>query len=185
MVEPVIQYKKDAGLVKNLEIQSQVGLSRALDSFENTRGDWMRRLSLRIGSLQKKYYNNPLGRFFLKHFTTRIIAWLVVRFGILEIGKKRAKSAPELVYDWLKLAKFFHAPVHVESSSGRQVVVCHNECTMGFKPGQGKLCRASMNMDVEIIRRLGGKMTIEYSIAEGADHCRHVIDFPTKQAAQG
>lgn len=158
--------------------QAVAALERDLADFEATRGEWMRRIALNIGKLQQRFGNNSVGRFVLKHFTTRVIAWMIVRLRVLGVGAEAPRSARDLVYDWLKLAKFFHAPVEVQSVTATQVVVCHHECTMGFKPGQGKLCRASMNMDVQIIRRLGGKMTIEHTLAEGADHCRHVIEFP-------
>ncbi|MBI2061161.1 MAG: hypothetical protein HYT87_15585 [Nitrospirae bacterium] len=165
--------------------QAVRALEKDLADFEATRGEWMRRIALNIGKLQQRFGNNAVGRFVLKHFTTRIIAGMIVRLRVLGVGTTAPQSARDLVYDWLKLAKFFHAPVEVQSMTPHQVVVCHHECTMGFRPGQGKLCRASMNMDVQIIRRLGGKMTIEHTLAEGADHCRHVIEFPAPRAEVG
>lgn len=137
----------------------------------------MRRLALWIGRRQQRWANNFVGRFFIRRVTTPLLAWAVVRYHLLGIGKEAPTSAPNIVLQWLRLAKFFHAPVEVESAGAGLVVVCHHECTMGFKPGQGKLCRSSMNMDVQIVRRLGGKMTVEHTLAEGADHCRHVIEF--------
>ena len=37
-----------------------------------------------------------------------------------------------------------------------------------------------MNMDMEIIKKLGGKLTVTETILEGAVKCRHIIEKDTK-----
>lgn len=147
-----------------------------LKAFERERGAQLRAVSLWIGGLQKRFSDNPIGRWVLRHVTTRMLAWAIVRFRFF--GIKPGKNALDVAYEWLKLATFFGAPYEIESATPQEVVVLHPECTMGFQPFRHeRLCRASMTLDHEIVRRLGGRFTIKAAISSGAIRCRHVIEW--------
>ena len=103
-------------------------------------------------------------------------AWAIVRLRLLTVEKPASGSAVDIAYEWQKLALFFRVPVEVESANDNRVVIIHPECSVGFQPGEEKVCRASMNMDHEIVRRLGGKLTTTSTISQGADCCRHIVE---------
>jgi len=151
-------------------------LEQALKDFDARHDEYLRRLSLLIGRVQRWVGGNPLGRFVLRRFSTRTAAWAVVRFGLLGIAKPKSGSAVDIAYEWQKLAVFFRVPVEIESASPERVVLIHPICTVGFNPGEDKICAASMNLDHEIVRRLGGRLTTTETLASGGRRCRHIVE---------
>ena len=113
----------------------------------------------------------------MKNVTTRIAAWAIIRYGMLGIEVPKSGRLADIVYEWQKLARFFRAPVIVESADEEKVILVHPECTMGFGKKHAKLCRASMTMDRRILEKMGARMTILETLPEGAPSCRHIIEL--------
>lgn len=151
-------------------------LETRLKQFEGEHNFWLKRTRHALGRLILRIGGNPVSRFIIANFTTRILAWLVVRFGAL--GMEKGGDAMEITYNWQKLAMFLQIPVHIEEANPDRVMMVHRECTMGFEasPRADKVCRATMNMDHRIIRRLGGKITVLHTISGGAGECRYIIE---------
>lgn len=152
-------------------------LKRMIEQFDAEHDQWVKRIRLAIGRFLSRIGRNPLGRFIIANFTTRLAAYLIVRFRIL--GIEKGGDMIDVAYQWHKLGTFLKVPAEVESATPDRVVITHSECTMGFTTRDAKVCRASMNMDREIIRQLGGKLTVEQTIAAGAPKCRHIIERAT------
>ena len=151
-------------------------LEAALAEFDGRHDEFIRRFSRFVGRVQRTTAGNPVGRWILTNVTTRIVAWAVVKYKLLEMGKPSSGSAVDIALEWQKLALFFRVPVEIESAEDDRVVIIHNECSVGFRPGEERICRASMNMDHEIVRRLGGKLTTTETITSGAKRCRHILE---------
>jgi len=151
-------------------------LERDLEEFERRRDDLLRDFSMWVGRLQRRTAGNPVGRWFLRNVTTRLAAWAIVRFRFLTIEKPESGSMVDVAYQWQKLALFMRVPVEIESAEDDRVVLIHNQCSVGFKPGEEEVCRASMNMDHEILRRMGCKLTTTETISAGGARCRHIIE---------
>lgn len=147
-----------------------------LKQFESEHNFWVKRTRLALGRLILRIGGNPVSRFIIRNFTTRLLAWLIVRYGAL--GIEKGGNAMDITYNWQKLAMFLQIPVHIEEATPERVVMVHKECTMGFEPSEraNKVCQATMNMDKRIIRRLGGKLTILHTISGGAGECRYIIE---------
>lgn len=151
-------------------------LELALRQFDARHDEYLRKLSLLVGRMQRLIGSNAVGRFILRRFSTRTAAWAVVRFKLLGIEKPQSGSAVDIALEWQKLAAFFRVPIVIESASPERVVIIHPICTVGFEPGEDKICSASMNLDHEIVRRLGGKLTTTETLASGGKHCRHIVE---------
>lgn len=144
--------------------------------YENRHNEFLRRFTLFLGRRLKKM-NNPVGRFVVAKITTKLLAFLIVRYKLFEVEKKDNPSVVEIALNWLKPSIFFRIPYEIEEVSENRVVILRPECTMGLdSPKYQKLCRASMNMDIEIIKKLGGKLTVTETILEGAKSCKHIIE---------
>ncbi|MEW5946195.1 MAG: hypothetical protein AB1742_08360 [bacterium] len=121
--------------------------------------------------------NNPLGRFIVSKVTTRLLASAIVKWKLFGVEKRDGMSLEEITLNWLKPSIFFRIPTEIGAVSDDRIEVLRPECTVGFdEPALCLICRASMNMDMEIVRRLGGKLTVTETILEGAPKCRHVIE---------
>lgn len=153
-------------------------LSAALQSWDREHHDeYMRKFGLLIGSSQKRVWNNYIGRWLMEKVTTRIAAWAILKYGMLGIEIPQSGKLADIVFQWQKLARFFRAPVIVESADDERIVLVHPECTMGFGVKHAKLCKASMTMDKRILEKMGAKMTMLETIPTGAPACRHVIEL--------
>jgi len=151
-------------------------LAARMKEYESGRDAMMRRAMLFMGGRLKKM-NNPVGRFFIAHVSTRLLAWAIVRFGLFGVEKKENMSLEEMALNWMKLSLFFNIPTELGEVTEDRVIVLRPECTVGFEgPQHCGLCRASMNMDRRIMRKLGGKLTVTETILEGAPMCRHVLE---------
>lgn len=147
-----------------------------LSKFDNKHNEFLRRFAYFLGRNQRKF-NNPIGRFILSRITTKIMANLIIKHRLFDVEKKDNMSLEEIALNWLKPSIFFRIPTEIDEVTDERIVVLRPECTIGLKePECSKLCRASMNMDFEIIRQLGGKLTVTETILEGAPKCRHIIE---------
>lgn len=156
----------------------KAGFEKKVAVLDSTHDHWLRQIMFFFGRRLTKM-NNPLGRFIVKHITTKIAAWAIVKFKFLGVERsKKDMSAVDIAYEWLKPSTRFRCPVEVGEVSDERVVIYRPECTVGFcKSEQQPICRASMNMDMEIVRRLGGKLTVTETILEGARRCKHIIEI--------
>lgn len=129
----------------------------------------------RIGGFQKRFSNNPLSRWLVRHVITRFLATALVRFELFGISKGR--DAAEIALSWQKLAAFFKVETVIERAGPDEVVLVHPHCTMGYSDAKHlPLCDASMNLDHELVRRLGGELTILHRRLEGGENCcRHQV----------
>lgn len=155
---------------RTLELQQRV---RELDGLHD---EYLRKLAFAVGRFQQKHTNNRVGRFILARITTRVLAYLIVEKGLFGVEKGRKGDLLDIALNWLKPSILMRIPTEIAEASDERVVVLRPECTIGLSdPSCAPLCRASMNMDMEIVRRLGGKLVVTETILEGAPKCRHVI----------
>jgi len=151
-------------------------LEASLRAFDARHDEYIRRMSVFLGRIQRFTGGNPVGRFVMRKFTTRVAAWLIVRYRLLDIKKPASGSAYDIAVEWQKLALFMRVPIAIESATDDRVVLIHPECSVGFRVGETPVCQASMNMDHEIVRRLGGKLTTTDTLTAGGPHCRHIVE---------
>jgi len=151
-------------------------LVQKLKQFDTEHDFWLKSIRHAIGRLVMRVGGNPVSRWMIANVTTRILAFLVVRFRAL--GIEKGKDALDIAYNWQKLAAFLRIPLEVESASSERVVLVHHECTMGLEPCEraNKVCRSTMNMDKALIKRLDGKISVLSTIAGGAGECRYIIE---------
>lgn len=155
-------------------------LEKHIQEYDGQHDQWLRRIMFFLGRRQAKL-NNVIGRWLVKNITTKFAAWAVIKFKLFGVERKENMSLLDIALNWLKPSIFFRIPTEIESATEERVVVLRPECTVGFcKPGHQKICRASMNMDMQIIKKLGGKLTVTETILEGAKKCRHIIEKDTK-----
>jgi len=151
-------------------------LEKKLADFDKTHEEWIAKLRVFVGRFQRLVGSTPVGRFIMANVTTRIAGWLLVRFKVL--GITPGGDMIDVAYNWQKLAVFLKIPVEVESATPDRVVLLHHECTVGFTHKDDKVCRASMNMDKAIVKKLGGKLTVVETIASGCSRCKNIIERP-------
>ena len=151
-------------------------LNRMIAEFDAGHDEWLRRGTLAVGRFQMRHTNNRVGRFLMANVTSRLLARLIVGKGLFGIEDRRRDDLVEIAMEWLKLSIFLRIPTEVAEASDERVVVLRPECTIGLEgPECAPLCRASMNMDMEIVRRLGGRLVVTETILEGAPRCRHIV----------
>jgi hypothetical protein len=148
---------------------------KMMDDFDATHNQWLRKIIFFFGRRLKKM-NNPIGRFIVSKITTQFSAYMIVEKQLFGVDKSQNETVHDIALNWLKLSIFFRIPTIVGEVTENSVEILRPECTVGFKePTDCKICRASMNMDLAIVRRLGGKLTVTGTILEGAPMCRHII----------
>ena len=151
-------------------------MERMISEYDARHDEWLRRLMFFSGRRLKKM-NNPFGRFIVARITTRIMAYLIVEKGLFGVDKNKCDTAMDIALNWLKMSIFLRIPTVIGEVTNDKVEILRPECTVGFsEPKDCKICRASMNMDLEIARRLGGKLTVTETILEGAPMCRHILE---------
>jgi hypothetical protein len=151
-------------------------LINKIKEYDEKHNEYLRRFMLFLGRRQKAL-NNPIGRFIVAKITTKLLAYFIVKFKLFGVEKKENPTLIDIALNWLKPSIFFRIPYEIEEVSEERIVILRPECTVGFdKPEHSKICRASMNMDIEIIKKLGGKLTVTETILEGAKSCRHIIE---------
>jgi len=112
-----------------------------------------------IGRVQMRFLDNPVSRWITRHVVTEVAAFLIVSLGLFGVRKPRrgARTAAAIALEWQKVAAGMKIDTLVESATAEQAIVVHARCTMGYQDGAHRcLCDASMNMDHQIVRRLGG-----------------------------
>ena len=155
---------------------SKERILRLIEEYDQTHDQWLRRIMFFFGR-RLRSMNNPVGRLIVANITTRLIAYIIVKYKLFGVEKKENMSLEEITLNWLKMSIFFRIPTEVGSVTTERVEILRPECTVGFNDAKlRRICRASMNMDMEIIRRLGGKLTVTGTILEGAPKCRHIIE---------
>lgn len=151
-------------------------MKRLLDEYDGGHDERLRKVMFFFGNRLKKM-NNPVGRFVVSSITTRLMAYLIVKYKLFGVEKEDDMTLEEIALNWLKPSLFFRIPGEVGEVTEDRIEYLRPECTVGFDdPKFCKICRASMNMDREIIRRLGGRLTVTETILEGAPRCRHIIE---------
>lgn len=162
-------------MVKDKTYQKEE-LNDKIKEYDTKHNEYLRRFMLFLGRRQKAL-NNPIGRLIVAKITTRLLAYLIVRFKLFGVEKKENPALIDIALDWLKPSIFFRIPYEIEEVSEKRIIILRPECTVGFdEPKHSKICRASMNMDIEIIKKLGGKLTVTETILEGSEKCRHIIE---------
>lgn len=151
-------------------------LMEKINEYDARRGEMMRNAMMFFGK-RLRSMDNAAGRFFVANVSAKTMARLIVRFGLFGVEKRPGMTLDEIALNWLKPSLFFNIPYELGEASEDRIEILRPECTVGFDdPGLCKVCRASMNMDLEIIRLLGGKLTVTETILEGAEKCRHIIE---------
>lgn len=159
-----------------MQMDKKDELLQKINEYEKLHDDFLRRFMLFLGRRQKAM-NNPIGRFIVAKITTRLLAKLIIKYKLFGVEKKENPTLVDIALNWLKPSIFFRIPYEIEEATEERVIILRPECTVGFdKPEHSKICRASMNMDVEIIKYLGGKLNVTERITEGAPKCRHIIE---------
>lgn len=149
---------------------------RMMDEYKNPENEQRRNTMLKIGGRLKKM-NNPVGRFVVSKITTRLSASAIVGLKLFGVERKKDMPLEEIALNWLKPSLYFNIPTEVGEVTEDRIIILRPECTVGFdEPEHSKMCRASMNMDMAIIKKLGGKLTVTETILEGAQKCRHIIE---------
>lgn len=151
-------------------------LIQKIEEYDKRHDELLRRMMFFFGDRLKKM-NHPIGRFIVANITTRLLAYLIVKFKLFGVEKKDNMSLEEITLNWLKLSIFLRMPTEVGEVRKERVEILRPECTVGLDdPKYRRVCRASMNLDLAIVRRLGGKLTVTETILEGAPKCRHIIE---------
>lgn len=144
--------------------------------YTGERDDMLRRTMFFFGN-RLKAMDNPAGRFLVSNISTRFMGYMIVRGKLFGVEKKPDMTLEEIALAWLKPSLFFNIPTEIGEVTEDRIEILRPECTVGFdNPAQRRICRASMNMDMEIIRRLGGRLTVTETILEGAQKCRHILE---------
>lgn len=151
-------------------------LNKKIKEYEDLHNDYLRRAMFFFGRRLKKM-NNPIGRFIVSKITTRLAAYLIVKFKLFGVEKKENMNLSDIALNWLKLSIFLRIPYEIEEATEERIIILRPECTVGLDdPQYAKICRASMNMDLALTKYLGGKLTVTETIPEGAKKCRHIIE---------
>lgn len=150
--------------------------TRMMEEYQRPDDGKRRKTMLKFGDRLKKM-NNPAGRFFVANVTTRLSARAIVGLKLFGVERKKDMTLEEIALNWLKPSLYFNIPTEIGEVTEERIIILRPECTVGFcEPEQSKICRSSMNMDMEILRLLGGKLTVTETILEGAPKCRHIIE---------
>lgn len=151
-------------------------LKAMLAVFDSRHEELLRKGAFWIGRRQMKVANNALGMFVMKNYTSKLLAYLIVEKQLFGVKKGRKDDLLEIALNWLAPSIWARMPTEIGEAGDERVVVYRTECTVGFKgPECAQLCRASMNMDMEIVRRLGGRLEVTETILEGAPKCKHIL----------
>ncbi len=121
-------------------------------------------------------YDLPLIGPSLLRGIARLSSFVLVKGRVLGLRADNGGDPVRIVSSWMKFPALMRVPCEVAEAGDDRVVLLWPECPIGYcRAGQASLCRAVMEIDRMTVKRMGGEMTIEETILEGADNCRFVF----------
>jgi hypothetical protein len=124
------------------------------------------------GNLLKLTSRHPLGCQVVKNLHALLGRFLGMSAKAAHLDEGR--DAVELSTQTMK--KFFEPIMTVEKEGDGEVIFSFSECPYALADEQDtELCYAVMNFEEELVRSLGGKLTILERIPEGATKCRFQV----------
>jgi len=147
-----------------------------IEELDSMHDEWLRKAQLALGRLLVLWSRTRVGRWLLAVPFSRLSAYFVVERGFMGVEKVVARDAVAIAYEWLKIPTFIRMPYVLESASDDRVDILWHECAVGYEdPSCLQACRTSCNIDIEIVKRLGGRLEVTENMLEGAPCCRFVI----------
>ena len=132
--------------------------------------------SRRLGRLFSLIYGLPLAGPALLRGIARLSSFALVKGGVLGLRADNAGDPVRIVASWMRFPSLLRVACEVEEANDERVVLLWPECPIGYsRPDQAPLCRAVMEIDRMTVERMGGEMTIEETVLEGAPKCRFVF----------
>jgi hypothetical protein len=124
------------------------------------------------GNLLKLTSRHPLGCQVVKNLHAMLGRFLGMSARAAHLDEGR--DAVDLSSRTMK--KFFEPIMTVEKEGDGELVFSFIECPYALADEQDtELCYAVMNFEIELVRALGGKLTILERIPEGAPRCRFQV----------
>lgn len=132
--------------------------------------------SRRLGSLFASIYQLPLIGPRMLRAVARFSSFFLVKGRILGLRADNGGDPVSIVSNWMKFPSLMCVQCRVAEAGNDRVVLLWPECPIGYtRPDQAPLCRAVMEIDRMTVERMGGEMTIEETILEGAPCCKFVF----------
>jgi hypothetical protein len=126
----------------------------------------------RYGNLLKLTSRGPLGCQVVKnlHATLGRLLGKGAKAAHLDEGRDAVDLSTQV------MKKFFGPIMTVEKEGDGEFIFSFSECPYALADEQDtELCHAVMNFELELVRALGGKLTILDRIPEGASKCRFQV----------
>jgi hypothetical protein len=136
----------------------------------------MRRMHVALGRLFILMASHRPTRWFLERPFSAFASWMIVEREMMGVRRGRKTDVLEIAENWLRIPTLLGLPYTFESADDEKVVIVWHECAVGYEdPSCLPACRASCNIDVRTVSRLGGKLEVTENMLEGAPLCRFVI----------
>lgn len=147
-----------------------------LDSMHD---DWLRRLQCAFGRMMVWFCKFRVMRWLIACPFAKLSAWVIVERGLCGVERGVKKDAVDIATEWLKVPTFIRMPYRIAYASGEKVLIEWDECAVGFRePSCLPACETACAIDVETVRRLGGRMVVTENFLKGARCCVFEITGP-------
>ncbi len=131
----------------------------------------------KFGKMLRKMASRTSTKWFLEKPLAKLIGYFIAERGLLGTEKGKKNDLIDIAYNWQKVPRFMRMPIELLEASDEKVVFIARECVVGFDNPDRDLqaCRSSLCIDIETVRRWGGKLEVTDNILEGCEVCKFEI----------
>lgn len=134
--------------------------------------DWLRRMQCAFGRMLVKSCRFRFMRWFIAGPFAKFSAWFIVERGLCGVERGIKKNAVDIATEWLKIPTFVRMPYRIAEASDEKVLIEWDECAVGLtQPSCLAACETACEIDVQTVRRLGGRMEVTENMLKGAPRC--------------
>jgi hypothetical protein len=151
-------------------------LRERMAAVESARDEWFHSGWVRFGNITRRVCRFRAARWLIAGPLSTLVSLVIVRYGVFGVDRGTEPNALDIAANWLRMPTLMHMRYRISSADEHRVVTEWETCPIGFEnPDCLLTCETAMNIDMAIVRRLGGRLEVAEKVLNGAPACRIII----------
>lgn len=147
-----------------------------VEELDSRHDKWLRKAQLAFGRMLVRSCRFAFMRWLIACPFAWLSSWFIVERGLCGVEPGVKVDVLDIAENWIKIPTFIRMPFVIEEASDERVVITWPECAIGFEdPSCLPACETACRIDIETVRRLGGRLKVTDNLLEGAPACRFEI----------